>query len=154
MLDCANRRPVGLRLVPTALSFLAAFTLIFTLAGGTSASVLDPPRVEVRFSSSESDRTLGVGTRLGGNWWALVNLDHLGSADGPEASVAAVYRVPKKFFVFDIYGGLGARVTDDPSGVTTHVTAGASFWFLFWENEYRLDSTGEALRRSGFRVTF
>lgn len=109
-------------------------------------------RAHVDFYGSRSSAGIGAGQVIVGDLMGRVNIDNLGTSD-LSMSGSVVYVIPRKFIIFEYYGGGGIDVRPATEEFGTHIVLGSRFLWFFSEAEYKLIDRGTTYR-GGIRLRF
>lgn len=109
--------------------------------------------LSVHFSSLNiHESNLGLGIRLSEQGWLALNIDNLGARRPVRFSSSVYYMIPRRFIIWNIYGGLGINYSQY-QGMNPHILAGSEFLWFFTEYEFQLQQQA-GFFRAGFRLRF
>ena len=128
--------------------------LLFTATGFARGRKHSTPGHFLTFSFFINPVNIGYKHRLSDNVYATANLDYRSSITDLELQTGAVYLVPRKILIFQLYGGGGIQLSRNEGYQYPYLTVGTNFLFLFTEIIHPLEKGMEPKYRFGFSFKF
>jgi hypothetical protein len=98
--------------------------------------------------------SVGYKHRMVPNIYLTTNLDYLRSESDLRLQGGAAYMIPRKIFIFRLYGGSGLEYSRNNGYLYPYVTIGTNFWILNWDVVHPLRSHESPTYRFGFNFAF
>jgi len=133
---------------------LALIFLLFTAHGFARERKHSSPGHFLTFSFFINPVNIGYKHRISDNVYATVNLDYRRSISDLEFQTGAVYLIPRKILIFQLYGGGGFQISRNEGYQYPYLTVGTNFLFLFTEIIHPLENGKEPKYRFGFSFKF
>jgi len=128
--------------------------LLLTATGFASKKRDCTPGHFLTFSCFINPVNIGYKHRLSENIYATANLDYRSSINDLEFQTGAVYLIPRKILIFQLYGGGGVQLSRNEGYQYPFLTVGTNFLFLFTEIIHPLENRMEPKYRLGFSFKF
>ncbi len=88
------------------------------------------------------------------NVYLTTNLDYLRSESDLRLQAGAAYMIPRKIFIFRLYGGGGLEYSRNHGYMYPYIMIGTNFWILNWDIIHPLRSHESPEYRFGFSFSF
>ncbi|MDH4270943.1 MAG: hypothetical protein OEW18_03090 [Candidatus Aminicenantes bacterium] len=96
----------------------------------------------------------GIQHRLATSVFLTGQLEYLKGDNDLLLQGGAAYMIPRKFWVFRLYGGGGLEFTRNESQVHPYASVGTKFWIFYTDVSHPLRSHADARYRFGFSFSF
>ena len=98
--------------------------------------------------------SVGYKLRVANSTYLTTNMDYISDRNDVTFQVGAGYMIPRKFWIFWLYGGTGLQFSRNHAYEHPYITFGTRFWILFSEVVYPIVRSDDTTFRTGFSVTF
>jgi hypothetical protein len=98
--------------------------------------------------------SVGYKRQVARSFYFTGNVDYEGSNGDLYFQGGAAYMIPRKFWIFWLYGGGGWQFSRNHGYQFPYLTLGSRVWILSWEVIYPLQRGEEPAYRFGFSIAF
>ena len=108
----------------------------------------------VTFSFVIHPVSVGYKRQVARNFYFTGNVDYEGSNGDLYFQAGGAYMIPRKFWIFWLYGGGGWQFSRNNGYQFPYLALGSRVWILSWEVSYPLQRGQEPGYRFGFSIAF
>ena len=137
------------------ISLLVLFFFFLTMAETQASSERCSSKSSyLSLSLFHHPKGFGLKQRIFQNVYVSGQLEYLSSVNDLEIQTGALYMIPRKFFIFQFYGGAGLQFSRNTGYQYPYLNLGTRFLFLFTEVTHPLQRQATPNYRFGLSFSF
>ncbi len=144
----------AMKLIVTVVILLLVFAVVQAWTHGRSGYAPPPSNyVNVSFAVWHP-AGVGIQHRVRNNVFLTGQMEYFKGEKDLLFQAGAAYMVPRKFWIFRLYGGGGVELTRNETHVHPYASVGTKFWIFYTDVSHPLRSHADPRYRFGFSFSF